>query len=115
MKDVGDLEFEDGWQIRSIETDLRMTPGAVVSVQATFSARRSIFRVMSAMELLGLVVGEKEVVVVALDGIDGAWRPFEGRVDVPAGARVMFRIKNDGADSADPKIAYIGRTPRSSP
>jgi hypothetical protein len=106
-----DQEFEDGWHASAIES-APIASGAIGSIHATLDTPCAIFYVTSALEVLGLIVGEESIPLVALDRMEDEtreWRPLNGRVNVLVGTRVTFRIKNDGTRIADPLLAYISR------
>jgi hypothetical protein len=107
-----DPSFKEGWQVSAITTITSLAPGNTRDVSCVFNEACSIFYVTSDLEITGLVVGLKDVPLVATDHAENEtreWRVHEGPVDVPAGAHVVFRVKNDSAAVAKPIITCISR------
>jgi hypothetical protein len=109
-----DPSFKAGWQASIITTMQSLAPGNTCGVSCVFDEACSIFYVGSDLEITGLAVGLKDVPLVATDHAENEtreWRVHEGPVDVPAGAHVVFRVKNDSATVVKPVITYVSRTP----
>ena len=112
---IDDHVFEASWQVFVVESSSFLAPGNTCGVHTVFDEACSIFYVASDLEITHLVVGMKDVPLIATGRVEDEtkeWRVHEGPVDVPAGTGVTFYVRNASATEAQPLLTYISRAPR---
>lgn len=68
---INDHVFEAPWQVFLVESSSLLAPGNTCGVHTVFDEACSIFYVASDLEITCLVVGMKDVSLIATDRVEG--------------------------------------------